>query len=80
MNRLSVMEMAYERSLFVSGRSRSLQLNWVVVDKEAFVVLRPIQRLDPLMWDDINTYNDHRKIVYIFNPQACGVTPSKPTM
>ena len=80
MNRLSVIEMAHERSLFVSRRSRGLQLNWVVVDKEAFVVLRPFQRLDHLMWDDMNTYTDHSKIVYIFNPQACGVTPSKPTM
>ena len=71
MNRVSVIEMAYERSPFVSGRFRGSQFNWVVVDKEIFAVLRPFQCLDYLL---------HSNIVYIFNSQACGVTPSKPTL
>ena len=58
MNRLSVIEMAYERSLLVSGRFRGSQFNWVVVDKKVFAVLRPFQRLDYLL---------HSNIVYIFN-------------
>ena len=70
----SVMETACEPLAFVSRGFRGSQLNWAVVHKKAFAILRPIQRFDPLLKDGVDIFADHRNLDYIFNPQACHLT------
>ena len=47
---------------FVSGGFKGSQLNWAVVDKEAFAILSVCRRLSYLLWDGFDIFCDHRNL------------------
>ena len=78
-NGIPVMDMAHEPLGFVSGGFKRSQLNWAVVDKEAFVILSVCRRLSYLLWDGFDIFLRYRNLAYIFSPVACAATLSKST-
>ena len=56
MSGIPVMDMAHEPLGFVSGGFKGSQLNWAVVDKEAFVIVSVCRRLSYLLWDGFDIF------------------------
>ena len=48
----------------MSGGFKGLQINWVVIDKEAFAIVSLLQCLDYLLWDDVDTFTYHRSFEF----------------
>ena len=76
---IPVVDMAHEPLGIVSGGFKGSQLNWAVVDKEAFAILSVCRRLSYLLWDGFDIFCDHRNLANIFSPVACAATLSKLT-
>ena len=53
---IPVVDIAHEPLGFVSGGFKGSQLNWAVVDKEAFDILSVCRRLSYLLWDGFDIF------------------------
>ena len=62
MSGIPVVDMAHEPLGFVNGGFKGSQLNWAMVDKEAFAILSVCRRLSYLLWDGFDIFCDHRNL------------------
>ena len=54
----------------MSGSSTNSKIRWATLDKEAFDIVEAFRRLEWLLWLGPVICPDHRKLIYIFDPQT----------
>ena len=62
--------MSHEPLGFLSGTFRGSQQRWATVDKEGLTIVTTFRRLEYLLRGGVRAYTDHRKLAYIFVPEA----------
>jgi transposase InsO family protein len=67
---------------FLSGEFKGAQRNWAIVEKEAFPMVKAVERLDYLLFREkpAHFFVDHRNLTFIFDPSTAGIPLRKHTL
>ena len=70
--KLPVSKQHHEPLAFLSGSFKGSQLNWSIVEKEAFPIVESCEKLRHLLLCDkpFRLFTDHRNLIYIFDPKT----------
>lgn len=65
-------EQSHSPQWFNSGRFNATQLGWSVLEKEAFTVLKTLEKMH---WqitnpDGLDHFTDHNNLIFLFDPMA----------
>ena len=66
-------EQRHEPLGFVGHRFHGSELNWAIVDKEAFAIVDTLRKLSYLLHlpHPFRIYTDHRNLISMYNPKKC---------
>ena len=76
-----ITKQSHEPLSFLSGSFSGSQLNWSIIEKEAFPIIAAVDRLRHYLLNDkgFRLYTDHRNLVYVFDPISRGSDCTKQT-